>query len=106
MVTDGRGSPRDDLYKDYTNEQMRTVRIKEQKKAAIVGEFARTGDAGLPQQVRQGCGNLQPVEDLVMILLRMPVHKLVYTHNLADKHDTHVGGCAAQSSLPSEPARR
>src|SRR5574341_2463637 len=40
VVTDGRGSPRDDLYKDYTDEDMRLVRFKEQKKAAYVGEFA------------------------------------------------------------------
>ena len=40
VVTDGRGSPRDDLYKDYSDEEMRIVRFKEQKKAAIVGEYA------------------------------------------------------------------
>src|SRR5512147_2257636 len=40
VVTDGRGSPRDALYKDYTDEEMRLVRFKEQKKAAVVGEFA------------------------------------------------------------------
>ena len=37
VVTDGRGSPRDDLYKDYTDEEMRRVRFKEQFKAAFVG---------------------------------------------------------------------
>ena len=26
VVTDGSGSPRDDLYRDYTDEEMRTVR--------------------------------------------------------------------------------
>src|SRR4030043_396570 len=40
VMTDGRGSPRDDLYKDYTDEAMRKVRFKEQRKAAIVGEYA------------------------------------------------------------------
>ena len=28
VVTDGRGSPRDDLYKDYSDEEMRIVRFK------------------------------------------------------------------------------
>src|SRR5262245_19306553 len=37
VVTDGRGSPRDNLYKDYSDEEMRLVRFKEQNKAAIVG---------------------------------------------------------------------
>src|SRR5512145_2007037 len=40
VVTDGRGSPREGLYKDYTDDEMRLVRFKEQRKAAIVGEFA------------------------------------------------------------------
>ncbi len=40
VLTDGRGSPREDLYKDYTDEAMRQVRFKEQKKAAIIGEYA------------------------------------------------------------------
>ena len=39
VVTDGAGSPRDDLYRDYTDEQMKAVRRKEQKKAAYVGEY-------------------------------------------------------------------
>jgi len=33
-VTDGSGSPRDDVYKEYTDDEMRAVRRKEQKKAA------------------------------------------------------------------------
>ena len=40
VVTDGRGSPRDDLYKNCTDEDMRLIRFKEQKKAAVVGEYA------------------------------------------------------------------
>lgn len=40
VTTDGAGSPRDDLYADYTDEQMKQVRIVEQKKAAYVGEYA------------------------------------------------------------------
>src|SRR5512137_6239 len=40
VLTDGHGSPRDGLYKDYTDEAMHQVRFKEQKKAAIVGEYA------------------------------------------------------------------
>jgi hypothetical protein len=39
-VTDGRGSPRDALYKDYSDEAMRVVRRGEQNKAAIIGEYS------------------------------------------------------------------
>ncbi len=55
VVTDGRGSPRDDLYKDYTDDEMRLVRFKEQCKAAFVGEYCRAGDAGSSKQDRQRC---------------------------------------------------
>ena len=39
VVTDGAGSPRDDLYASFTDEDMKIVRKKEQKKAAYVGEY-------------------------------------------------------------------
>src|ERR1035437_242310 len=39
-VTNGAGSPRTGLYKDYTDEQMRKVRRQEQRKAASVGEYS------------------------------------------------------------------
>ena len=35
VVTDGAGSPRNGLYANYTDEQMKAVRIEEQKNAAI-----------------------------------------------------------------------
>ena len=38
VVTNGSGSTRDNLYKDYTDAEMKQVRVKEQFKAAILGE--------------------------------------------------------------------
>jgi LmbE family N-acetylglucosaminyl deacetylase len=40
VLTDGRGSARDLLYRDFTDEQMIEVRRREQKKAASIGEFS------------------------------------------------------------------
>src|SRR5512138_2101994 len=40
VVTNGAGSARDDLYANYTDDEMRAVRRREQKKAAVVGEYA------------------------------------------------------------------
>ena len=40
VVTDGRGSPRDEIYKNFNDEEMCVIRFKEQKKAAVVGEYA------------------------------------------------------------------
>jgi LmbE family N-acetylglucosaminyl deacetylase len=90
VLTDGRGSPRDDLYKSYSDEEMREVRIKEQKKAAIVGEYAAQVLLDYPSSAIKDGRKLQPVEDL-LALLQLARPRYVYTHNLADKHDTHVG---------------
>ena len=89
VVTDGRGSPRDSLYKDYSNEEMRLVRFKEQRKAAIVGEFAAQIMLDVPSKAIKDASNQGPVNDILTIV-RATQPRFVYTHNLADKHDTHV----------------
>jgi len=89
VVTDGRGSPRDNLYKDYTDEEMRLVRFKEQRKAAIVGEYAAQIILDFPSKIVKDASKLETVEDIVQIV-RATKPQIVYTHNLADKHDTHV----------------
>jgi LmbE family N-acetylglucosaminyl deacetylase len=90
VVTDGRGSPRDNLYKDYTDEEMRLVRFKEQNKAAIVGEYSAQVMLDYPSKIIKDASGQEPVED-ILELLRAAGPEIVYTHNLADKHDTHVG---------------
>jgi LmbE family N-acetylglucosaminyl deacetylase len=90
VITNGSGSPRDDLYKDYTDEAMRAVRRKEQKKAALVGEYGAQVLLDYPSSAVKDGSNKDPVED-VASLLRIARPQVVYTHNLADKHDTHVG---------------
>ena len=90
VVTDGRGSPRDSIYGQYSDDEMRLVRFKEQRKAAIVGEFAAQIMLDLPSKVIKDPSRNDPVEDILAIL-HATRPQIVYTHNLADKHDTHVG---------------
>lgn len=89
VVTDGRGSPRNSLYEKYSDDEMRLVRFKEQYKAAVVGEFAALIMLDIPGTVIKNASRLEPVEDILAIL-RATMPNVVYTHNLADKHDTHV----------------
>jgi LmbE family N-acetylglucosaminyl deacetylase len=89
VVTNGSGSPREDVYADYSDEAMRQVRIKEQKKAAIVGEYSAQALLDYPSAAVKDPSNTGPVED-ILYLLRVAQPEVVYTHNLADKHDTHV----------------
>lgn len=104
-VSDGRGSPRDDLYKGYDDEEMRLVRFKEQKKAAVVGEYAAQFLLDYPSRKLKDPADAEVVDDLEQILLAARP-EVVYTHNLADKHDTHVAVAlrtiAALRRLPAE----
>ncbi len=104
VVTDGRGSPRNGLYEHYDDEEMRLVRFKEQRKAAIVGEYAAQVLLDYPSKMVKDGRNQQPVDDLAA-LFQATRPQVVYTHNLADKHDTHVGVAikviAALRSLPA-----
>jgi LmbE family N-acetylglucosaminyl deacetylase len=105
VVSDGRGSPRDGLYKDYDDETMRLVRFKEQRKAAVIGEYAAQVILDHPSKVIKDSTNLQPFEDIANLLLAARP-QFVFTHNLADKHDTHVAVAyrvvAAIRSLPAQ----
>lgn len=89
VVTDGAGSPRSGLYADYTDEEMKEVRITEQKKAAAVGEYSFQMLLGHPSKEVKDPKNTAIVEELAEII-KAAKPKYLYTHNLADKHDTHV----------------
>ena len=64
VVTDGRGSPRDGIYKNYNDEEMRLVRFKEQRKAAMVGEYAAQVILDYPSQVVKDASRQEPVDDM------------------------------------------
>lgn len=89
VVTNGAGSPRADLYGDYTDEAMQIVRRKEQKKAAVIGEYGAQVLLDYPSSILKDSADKAPVEDL-LALFELAQPEVVYTHNLADKHDTHV----------------
>lgn len=105
VVTDGAGSAREGLYQDYTDEQMKLVRRKEQKKAAVVGEFGACALLDYPSSAVKATSDERPAMDLTQ-LLSAARPRVVYTHNLADKHDTHVAVAlrtiAALRSLPPD----
>ena len=89
-VTNGAGSPRDGLYADYTDEEMQVVRRKEQKKAAYVGEYSAHVFLDYSSSAVKDPKNATVVDDLKRIIAATKP-QVIYTHNLADKHDTHVG---------------
>ncbi len=89
VATDGAGSPRTGIYGAYTDDEMKQVRVTEQRKAAFVGEYACQIQLGYTSSAAKNAEEPALVEDLKQIfLLARP--EVVYLHNLADKHDTHV----------------
>jgi LmbE family N-acetylglucosaminyl deacetylase len=88
-VTNGSGSPRDGLYGKYTDEEMQVVRRKEQKKAAFIGEYSAQIFLDYSSSAVKDPAKTPVVEDLKSIMAASKP-QVVYTHNLADKHDTHV----------------
>ena len=103
--TNGAGSARTGLYKDYSDEEMCEVRHREQDHAAVVGDYAAMIQLDYPSITIKDPSNGAPVEDLLSIL-KATTPDLVYTHNPADKHSTHVAVAAnvlkALRALPSE----
>ena len=105
IITDGAGSPSDNLYSSYTDEEMRRVRRAEQKKAAVLGEYSGIVLLDYPSSVVKDAKDLATKEDLKKIIVAAKP-SYIYTHNLADKHDTHVAvavrAIQALRELPEE----
>ncbi|MBI9045968.1 MAG: PIG-L family deacetylase [Anaerolineaceae bacterium] len=89
VVTDGRGPLRNGPYEHFTNEEMHLVRIKEQKKAAMIGEYSAQVFLDYPSSVIKNPIDTRSTDDMTS-LLKSTKPEIIYTHNPADKHDTHV----------------
>lgn len=90
VVTNGAGSPRDDLYASYTDEEMQRVRKLEQKKAAFVGEYGAVALLDYSSSEVKNPKSHEIISELKELICAAKP-EVIYTHNLADKHDTHIG---------------
>lgn len=108
-VTDGAGSPRSGIYAQHTDEHMKNVRAEEQKQAALVGRYAAQYLLAQPSSAVKNPDNPTLVNELREIILACQP-ETIYTHNLADKHDTHVAVALqvirALKSIPAEKRPR
>lgn len=92
--TDGAGSARQGRYAHFSDSQMRAVRHEEQERAAKIGQFGVMIQLDYPSASLHSDGLPKLQADLVKIL--SATHpSVVYTHNLADKHPTHLNVAAA-----------
>lgn len=88
--TNGSGSARTGPYAHFTDAQMMAVRKQEQRTAALLGQYAAMIQLDYPSSAVKSATDPALKNDLKEILA-VTRPQIVYTHNPADKHDTHIG---------------
>lgn len=89
VLTDGGGSPRSGAYAGYTNEQIHIKRSQEQRDAARIGGYLAVQLAWPSEAVRTG--EKEAIEEELAALFLAMCPAVVYLHNPADRHETHLG---------------
>lgn len=92
--TNGAGSARTGKFKNFSNKQMMAVRHREQNTAAKVGKYGAMIQLDYPSAAVKNPNGDSLKNDLKEILA-ITSPEIVYTHNPADKHETHVAVCVA-----------
>jgi LmbE family N-acetylglucosaminyl deacetylase len=88
-ATDGGGSARDGLYHEYTDKTMKEIRLKEQRKAAYIGEYSAQIQLGYKSsEVKDP--SLRSLSDDILKIIEIARPEFIYIHNPADKHPTHI----------------
>lgn len=107
--TDGSGSAHTGAYADFTDAQLMAARREEQILAARIGGYSFIAQLDYPSSAVKSATDRSLVNDLAA-LLTATRPEVVYTHNPADKHDTHIGVVVAAldaiRSLPVEQRPR
>jgi LmbE family N-acetylglucosaminyl deacetylase len=103
--TNGGGSARTGPYANCTDAQMMAVRRREQKAAAVVGRYGAMIQLDYPSSAVKIATEPALREDLRQILAATRP-QIVYTHNPADKHDTHLGVVVSALQAMRELRRR
>ncbi len=107
--TNGAGSSRTGIYAELTDDEMTGVRRAEQRKAAYVGEYAVMAQLDYPSSVVKDPRS-KALEDDLRAILNAVRPDVVYTHNPADKHPSHIAVLvplvAAIRSLPANDRPR
>jgi LmbE family N-acetylglucosaminyl deacetylase len=104
-VANGGGSARSGAYQSKTDAEMIEIRKLEQKRAASLGEYSASLLLNHTSASVKHPNHADVAADLDAVLSATSP-EIVYTHNLADKHDTHVAVAlrvlAAVRRMPKE----
>ena len=88
--TNGAGSARAGEYAKFTDAGMQAVRREEQDLAARVGRYGFMAQLDHPSAKVKSANDTDLRDDLVKVLQNCQP-AVVYTHQPADKHETHIG---------------
>jgi LmbE family N-acetylglucosaminyl deacetylase len=103
--TSGSGSARTGRYAKFSDARMKTVRRVEQNNAAILGRYGAMIQLGYPSSAVKSATETALKNDLKKVIA-VAHPEIVYTHNPADKHETHVGVVMATLQAVRELPRR
>jgi LmbE family N-acetylglucosaminyl deacetylase len=88
ICTNGAGSSRTGAYANHTDEELQRVRRQEQRLAAQIGQYGFIAQLDFSSSsLRQSNRDLAADLEKILAASRPEV---VYAHNPADKHDTHI----------------
>lgn len=90
VVTDGAGAPRSGRYAAMSDAELRRVRREEQRRAATLGRYNLQLQLAHPSADVKRPGHAGVAADLRAIFTAAGAPEVVYLHQPADKHDTHV----------------
>ncbi len=105
--TNGAGSSRSGAYAGYSDEQLMEIRRREQNAAAVIGRYGVMIQLDYPSSAVKNREDPSLKSDLLQILTATQP-EVVYTHNPADKHDTHIAVmiAAIQAMRELSPTQR
>jgi LmbE family N-acetylglucosaminyl deacetylase len=87
--TNGAGSARSGRFSNYSDYEMIAIRREEQNAAAKLGNYGAMIHLNLLSAVIKRSGDTT-LKDTLRKILGSGSPGIVYTHNLADKHETHI----------------
>ena len=104
-TTDGGGSARTGKFANYTDDEMKQVRIKEQQAASEIGKYHSLYMLNYSSKEVKDRNNEDIVDEYLKIIKELKP-QVIYTHSILDKHPTHIGVVLkvikALRSLPKE----
>ena len=88
--TDGGGSARSGAFAHKTDAEIQTIRVNEQRRAAEIGQYSYVGQLGFTSAAIKDPATRGKLVDQLEQYLICTQPEVIYTHNPADKHATHV----------------